>query len=143
MTKRQRAFVDLGFLMLAPLFGMGAIIVGGVGGMREDAGLFPAFTQGIEALNIVTLLLLLAIGFALGRLSLWNPVMLGLATVAPLPFIAMLEIKLDPTSHNLWPFEVILYSLLAVIPVVGAFIGWGVRKLRKPPAPAEAPETEP
>jgi hypothetical protein len=143
MNKLQRTHIDVGLFMLAPLLGVGAIVVGGIGMLPYDAPLFPPLRRGIEGMNGVSLFLLLAVGFALGRLSIWNPVLLGLATIVPLPIIAVLDMMVDPTSHNLWPLEFFLYGVLAVIPVVGAFIGWGVRKLRKPPAPAEAPETEP
>ncbi|MCZ7556191.1 MAG: hypothetical protein M5R41_07310 [Bacteroidia bacterium] len=53
-----------------------------------------------------------------------------------LPFLVLLrvivEAIMDPTSHNLWPFELIIAALLGLLTAgVGAVAGWFVVRLRE------------
>lgn len=125
----RSVFAMLAALGLAATLGVVAIVVGGIGTVPYEAPLFPAIRRGVEGLNAMTLLLLGDFGFALGRFSKTNPLALGLAMVAPLPLAASLEMRADPTSHNLWPIEFALYGILSVVPIGGAVAGWGLRIL--------------
>lgn len=50
--------------------------------------------------------------------------LLGSSTALLFPIAAFLEMAVDPQSHNLWPFEFLLYAVLVAGPAVaGAFIG--------------------
>lgn len=65
----------------------------------------------------------------------WQPRywhLLGLSTVALLPAVAIIEMLLDPKSHNLWPIEFIIYGLYAIPGFLGAAItGVVIRHLMK------------
>jgi len=39
------------------------------------------------------------------------------------PIVATYEMSISPTSHNLWPFEFLLYGLFSIPAIVGSFIG--------------------
>jgi peptidoglycan/LPS O-acetylase OafA/YrhL len=42
----------------------------------------------------------------------------------------VIDILINPTDHNLWPFELILYMMAAFIfSGVGVGLGWGMKKL--------------
>lgn len=42
----------------------------------------------------------------------------------------VIDIFIDPTDHNLWPFELVLYMIAAFIfSGAGVGLGWGMRKL--------------
>ncbi len=42
----------------------------------------------------------------------------------------VIDIFIDPSNHNLWPFELILFMIAAVIfSGAGVGLGWGMRKL--------------
>lgn len=42
----------------------------------------------------------------------------------------IIDILINPTDHNLWPFELILYMMAAFIfSGVGVGLGWGMKKL--------------
>jgi hypothetical protein len=43
------------------------------------------------------------------------------------------DISRDPTSHNLWPFELILMALLGAIPAAGLAVGYTVRNWTRVP----------
>lgn len=56
-----------------------------------------------------------------------RPVAAGM--VLPLPLALVVEVVLDPTSHNLFPFEVVLYWLPAfAVAFLGARLGDGLRE---------------
>lgn len=84
-------------------------------------------TNPIDGLQIVSIPLLFAVGIAVGwadprKFWLW-----GLCTMAAMPPIAIVEIILDPTSHNLWPLEFFFYALLTLPGILGAKAGSLVR----------------
>lgn len=73
-----------------------------------------------------------AITVALHMMKLGKTVALFSAT---LPAVVMLRIIIetasDPTSHNLWPFELIIAGALALACALpGALFGWVIAKLR-------------
>ena len=44
----------------------------------------------------------------------------------------VIDIFINPTDHNLWPFEMVLYMIAAVIfSGAGVGLGWGLKKLIK------------
>lgn len=67
----------------------------------------------------VYFLLSIALGWTVRR-----PLLVAAGMILPLPIALAIETVLDPTSHNLLPFEVILYWLPAFgIALLGAFLG--------------------
>lgn len=72
---------------------------------------------------VPTVILLLAACALLGFLSLRLWWLLGPLTMAVFPVVAVIDMMIWPTSHNLWPFEFIIYGLFCIPGLVGAFIG--------------------
>ena len=73
--------------------------------------------------------LLLALFLGYVQRPLWILRVLALAGGVPAAVLArvVVDTMKDPTSHNLWPFEVVLAGILAVaLAVPGALLGWGL-----------------
>ena len=73
----------------------------------------------------------LVIGFVVATsyaLRRWRD---GWRLVAALPLLGVLgvvvtivvDIRVDPTAHNLWPFEFGIYLILALAPMIGGYVG--------------------
>lgn len=88
------------------------------------APLFPLLRTAWEKLAFLPTLVALGVtGFCLGLLQpkyWWVP---GLATMALMPMAAVLEMFKDPTSHNLWPLEFILYGAVNTPSLLASFAG--------------------
>ena len=95
--------------------------------------------NAVDGMHPISLVLLGLVGFAAGTIAprawwLWGP-----ASVAAFPCIAIFEMFLDPSSHNLWPFEFVLYAALAIPGTAGAGLGallrWWIsrRSAARPP----------
>ena len=82
-----------------------------------------AVRMGVEEFSWPAALCLFVIGVITGRLRPGRPLLWGLATMALFPVWAFIEIGLDPTSHNLWPLEFIMYAVLSLVGAVGAGLG--------------------
>ena len=111
--------------LAAPLLGLGSVLLP-VWILEKkilDAPLFPLIRTGVDAISTLSLLLLFGSGILLGLLGRANPVLSGLLTMALFPFFALAEVFADPTSHNLWPIEFLLYGLISLVAVLGACIG--------------------
>lgn len=93
------------------------------------APLFPMLRAAIEKLDWIAPVLLCVLGVGCGlstRLDAW---WIGLASVSTLPLAAFAEIAADGTSHNLIPFELAMYAVLAVPGAIGALFGKGLRRM--------------
>lgn len=88
-----------------------------------DAPLFPLIRTGVESLSWPAPTALLVLGLIAGVVTRWHPVAIGAASVAVFPVVAIAEMVKDPTSHNLIPFEMVMYGFLAVPAVLGAWVG--------------------
>jgi hypothetical protein len=93
-----------------------------------DAPLFPILATAIKNLSILpTVVLLIISGFIMGYLKprIWW--LLGLATVMLFPAAAICEMVLYPTTHNLWPVELLVYGMLSIPSMLGALVGSKLR----------------
>jgi len=112
--------------VLAPFLGLLAIVVPAMvlATPAEEAPLFPLVASGVEHMSRLTLLLFFAAGVFLGgafrHKASW---VASLVVMAPMPIIILMEGIKDPTSHNLWPFELLLYGGLTLLSLLGAVIG--------------------
>jgi hypothetical protein len=89
---------------------------------------FDLVRSSVKDMSAVHLVLLFAGGFFWGLALKWPYSLCASACqVAGLPLIAVLEMISDPTSHNLWPFEFLIYAALAVICLIGMTAGSLVR----------------
>jgi hypothetical protein len=60
----------------------------------------------------------------------------GLAVPAMIMARVIVETSQDPTSHNLWPFEIVIASAVGlVVSLAGSLAGGLIAKLLKPGAP--------
>jgi len=57
-----------------------------------------------------------------------NPFLIGWGTVAIFPVIAFVEATVYRGSHNLIPFELMVYVLYSGPAIGGALLGWLIRK---------------
>lgn len=81
----------------------------------------------IDGMQVVSLGLLIVVGFVLGLLASRYSARLAVASMAAFPLIAVVDMVREPTSHNLWPFEFAIYGAMSLLAVAGAAIG---RRLR-------------
>jgi len=47
------------------------------------------------------------------------------------PIFAVIEMLKDSTSHNLWPFEFLIYAALSLVPLLGVSAAWLIGRLFK------------
>jgi len=98
---------------------------------RYTAPLFPLIRSGVEGMSLLTLVFLFCTGFLVGCFGVGHPLLLGIATVALLPILAIAEMCVSPTTHNLWPLEFMIYGLISLCAVAGAFAGRFAMRLVK------------
>lgn len=96
-----------------------------VNGVFSEGGRTFSIGNMVEKMMPVTLLLLFILGVVLGafcrrRDRLW---IIGPLTMAVFPITAVIEMLLNPNSHNLFPIEFLLYIITAIPPFVGAYLG--------------------
>lgn len=96
---------------------------------RSGETFVPALRTGIENFSITTAVLLVVSGMIGGAVTTSRPVWLGLATMSVFPILAFAEMIRWPTSHNLIPFELVMYAALTIPGIVGALVGRGMRRL--------------
>jgi hypothetical protein len=116
-------------ITLAAIAGIASVIVPyvaihGFGG-HYSSPLFPLLRNAWELLELIpTLVLLLIVGGILGFIRPKNWLVLGSSTVLLFPLAAVLEMAVDPGSHNLWPIEFLLYVVLVAVPALaGSLLG--------------------
>ncbi|MFH0728940.1 MAG: hypothetical protein V2B19_21710 [Pseudomonadota bacterium] len=78
-----------------------------------------------------TAMLLFIIGIFLGYYGdrIWW--LTSMLTIIILPINAILEMRVMPKSHNLWPFEFVIYQIMALPAVIGSYYGKIRRERRK------------
>jgi hypothetical protein len=92
-----------------------------------DAPLFPVVRNAVEHVGREQLVLLFAVGIVLGFLSKIRPLVLGGASISLLPLTAIAEMAVDPTSHNLFPLEFMVYGFYGCIVAIGVLIAQRIR----------------
>ncbi|HEY2169072.1 MAG TPA: hypothetical protein VGJ30_05560 [Candidatus Angelobacter sp.] len=94
--------------------------------------LFVLMDASVKNMSALRLLLLLAGGFCWGLALSWPySLCAAICQVGSLPIFAVIEMLKDSTSHNLWPFEFLIYTALALVPLLGVSAAWLMRKLLK------------
>ena len=74
----------------------------------------------------LTLILLFASGIMLGlifSIKSHHPLIFGFATMAAFPVLAFADMAQNPYTHNLWPIEFVMYGLVSLLAVGGAYAG--------------------
>lgn len=95
---------------------------------REYAApLFPWVRSGIEGFSLLSAVLLFSSGVLLGFRTSKHPVIFGMCTMAAFPLLALAEMVADSKSHNLWPLEFLIYGVISLVAVAGAYVGKHMR----------------
>jgi hypothetical protein len=99
------------------------------------APLFPVVRETVEHVHPASFVAVALVGLLAGFLGRANWAILGLGTMALLPLCTIAEIAADSTSHNLFPFEFVMYAVFA-LPAVGAAGLGRIARARLRPRPA-------
>jgi hypothetical protein len=98
--------------------------------MAQQAGTTGA-DNPIDGMQSATLLLLMGIGFVSGLIVPERSWLGGVSAMALLPAAAIFEMLRDPTSHNLFPLEFLMYGILTLPGIFGGFVAKEVARLAK------------
>jgi hypothetical protein len=100
----------------------------------RDAGIFGSFWLVTGTLFVGTV-----VAFAARGRHSWIVLTTMLACL-PIAVIGrvIIDTAADPTSHNLWPIELVGSFMIGIVPVcAGALVAWPIRRLTQAPgAPA-------
>jgi hypothetical protein len=112
-------------LLVAPVLGLTAMILPVL--LRRparwyDAPLFPVIRNAQEHLGIWQLVFFVGVGIVLGLAFPNRAAALGGAAIVALPLAAIAEMVVDPTSHNLWPFEFLFDAFYGALVAVGVVV---------------------
>jgi len=81
---------------------------------------FWLIQTGIESFSIYNVLCLAISGMLIGVIHPKSAWIYGAATILPFPIYAIAEMIKNPSSHNLFPFEFVFYSIMALPGMFGA-----------------------
>ncbi|MEK6701336.1 MAG: hypothetical protein AABZ53_03670 [Planctomycetota bacterium] len=137
---------------MTSLLPLAAIAVGGLlcviaptlvaGTKLMDAPLFPLIRTSVEGLSWVAIVLLCLLGLASGMLTRLSPFAIAPASVAVLPVAAITEMVVDTSTHNLIPFELVMYLFMTIPALCGAMLGRFLSlRIHRPPGARELPHT--
>jgi hypothetical protein len=121
--------------LLQPLaFSAGTVIGGWQHWMRATAQTDPTDTlvgPGLAVLGVIAALLVVGGAASAGRAFLLMSACLPAAVMA----LVAVDTWEDPTSHNLWPLELVFAFVVGVVPVLGGVLaGLLLRRLAGPGA---------
>ena len=122
----------IGIYLLASILGVISIVLPTLflSDLKQyDSPLFPQIRTGIEGISIWSFGLLLLSGFSVKLLSNISSWKIGLTTMALFPIMAIFEMFADSSSHNMFPFEFILYAVYSVPALIGAYLAQGINKI--------------
>ena len=68
------------------------------------------------------LVLLVGVGLVLGLIWRGRAFVIGLLAVSGFPAAAIAEVLKDPTTHNLFPFELAIYGVFGLVVATGAVV---------------------
>lgn len=121
-------------LVLAASLGFAAVVLPPIlAGVPQDyaSPLFPVVYNSVEhMMTVPTFLGLLLAGLVAGYLAPRMWLLAGVATMAVLPVLSILEMIADFSSHNLIPFELLIYAMLSLIGGTGAWLGSRLHRRR-------------
>ncbi|WP_201353067.1 hypothetical protein [Hydrogenimonas urashimensis] len=121
------------YIVIAGIFGLlGAIIPPYfLGELKQQPDYYPFLYWVIENSHATTGILWFFVGIFLGykQPKIWF--IWGIAVMSLFPILTIYEVIIYPKSHNLLPFEIIMYAILSVIPFLGSLTGMIIKNLRK------------
>jgi hypothetical protein len=82
------------------------------------------YALSVEKASGPTLFLLFVAGLIAGRADrAVRAIGFGVLTIVLLPVAAVIQMVGDPTSHNLWPIEFVIYLVVSLVPACGVLLG--------------------
>jgi hypothetical protein len=93
-----------------------------------DSPLFPLIRTGIEGMSIWSPIFLILSGFIVKIFSDVRGWIMGLMSMVLFPLAAICEMIADPSSHNMFPLEFIMYGLLTIPAIIGAYSASFIRR---------------
>lgn len=113
-----------------------------IGAKPMDAPLFPLLRTSIEGLSWAAPVLLFLLGVGGGVLTRLRSYAIALASIGVLPVVAITEMVMDTSTHNLIPLELMSYLFLAIPALLGALLGRFARaRLLRSPVSGRLPQT--
>ena len=99
--------------------------------------IFALVDSSVKNLSASQVLLMLTGGFFWGLvLKLPYSLLAAICQFGSLPVFAAIEMLRDATSHNLWPFEFLIYAALTLIPLLGMSAASVVKKFTQDHKPS-------
>ncbi len=118
------------FYLLASILGLISIVIPTLF-MPElkqyEAPLFPLIRTGIEGISTWSFGLLFLSGFGMKYFSNLSGWKIGLTIMALFPIMAIFEILVDSSSHNMLPIEFIFYIVYSIPAILGAYLAEGIK----------------
>lgn len=118
------------FYLLASILGLISIVIPTLF-MPElkqyEAPLFPLIRTGIEGISTWSFGLLFLSGFGMKYFSYLSGWKIGLTIMALFPIMAIFEILVDSSSHNMLPIEFIFYLVYSIPAILGAYLAEGIK----------------
>jgi hypothetical protein len=94
----------------------------------SERGIFYSLPAANGSGNFfASMALLFAVGFVLSIIAPSEWLFIAIAEIALLPFVAIVDMLIDPTSHNLFPVELLMYAAIDLPALLGAFLGGRIR----------------
>ena len=93
-----------------------------------ESPLFPLIRAGIEGMSSYSLWFLFISGFIVklfSNIPFWK---IGLMSMVLFPLAAICEMIVDPSSHNLFPFEFIGYAITTIPAIIGAGLSQVIKR---------------
>jgi hypothetical protein len=98
--------------------------------------LFPLVRTAVEDPRISSFAGLAVVGVLGGVFGRSSWILLGLIAMGVFPLCSLAEIAKDSSSHNLLPFEFVMYGIFSLPAVIGAGVGRLIRRALHRPATA-------
>jgi len=120
----------IGFYLISAILGLLSIILPTFflpDLKRYDSPLFPTVRTGIEGISMWSFLFLFLSGFGLKLMSKLPPWKIGLMTMVLFPVMAIFEIFVDVSSHNMLPIEIIFYAVYSFPAIIGAYVAQTIK----------------
>lgn len=128
---KSKIVKNIFFLIFTSALGMISVVVpifGDVVKRKNIPSILSLIHYGIEKFSFYTLIFLVFSGVLIGFIKHQKAWLWSIMIVLYLPIISIIEVMLNPHTHNLLPFEILFYFLMTVPCIVGAIASSFIRK---------------
>ena len=118
--KSKETFLRFAACLLGAISGLVLIMLPVLPHWNHAQSLALVLNSSVKNMSGLSLLLLFLGGFVWSFVLRWPYSFLAvLFQLTGLAIFAVVEIIKNPSSHNLWPFEFLLYGVLSMVPLAG------------------------